>query len=124
MTYQHYLEKYKLGKLPFEGRLEKYTKKIKQVSGSCGDGLTFYFLVEGEVIKDIGFDGYGCFLLRLSASLLAKQIIGKSIQTLLEFNEERVLKFLGFSVNSAREQCVLMPLKAFQNFHDQQKATR
>ncbi len=114
MTYQGYLEKYKLGKLPLEGRLEGYTKKIKQVSESCGDGLTFYFLVEGGVIKNIGFDGYGCFLSRLSTSLLAKKFIGKPMKAFSEFSEEKTLRLLGFPVNSAREQCVLMSFKAFQ----------
>ncbi|MBI5421365.1 MAG: iron-sulfur cluster assembly scaffold protein [Parcubacteria group bacterium] len=113
MTYQGYLEKYKLGKLPFEGVPFQYTKKIKQVSESCGDGLMFYFLLEDGIIKNIGFDGYGCFLSRLSASLLAKKFTGKSVKNLIEFDEEKTLTLLGFPVNSAREQCVLMPFKAF-----------
>ncbi|MBI5153279.1 MAG: iron-sulfur cluster assembly scaffold protein [Parcubacteria group bacterium] len=115
-TYRGYLEKYKLGKLPFEGRPKEYTKKIKQVSESCGDGLTFYFLIENETIKNIGFDGYGCFLSRLSASFLAKKFVGKPIKNLIEFDEEKTLALLGFPVNSAREQCVLIPLKVFRSF--------
>jgi len=116
MTYQQYLERYKLGKLLFEEKLKEYTKKIKQVSESCGDGLTFYFLVEDGVVKNIGFDGYGCFLSRLSASLLAKKFVGKPVKHISEFSEEKTIKLLGFPINFAREQCVLMPYKAFNSF--------
>ena len=114
MTYQQYLSKYKLNKLPYEKKLIVYTKKIDQVSELCGDGLSFYFLLEGGKIKDVGFDGYGCFLSRLSASLLAKKFLGKPTQMLAEFDEKKVFKLLGFPVVGIREQCVLMPLKAFR----------
>ncbi|MDE1970549.1 MAG: iron-sulfur cluster assembly scaffold protein [Patescibacteria group bacterium] len=116
MTYQQYLSKYKLNKLPHEHVLSAPTRKISRMNDMCGDGLTFYFLIEEGEVKDIGFDGYGCFLSRLASSLLAKKCIGKPVAELKEWNRERLLKLLGFPVEGVREECVLIPLRAFQSF--------
>lgn len=115
MTYQQHLNKYKLSKLPYERRLEKYTKKIQQVNELCGDGLIFYFFIENGVVQDVGFDGYGCFLSRLSASFLAKKIVGKSVGVLQSIDEKKVLSLLGFPISSSREGCVLTPLRVFKS---------
>jgi nitrogen fixation NifU-like protein len=44
----------------------------------CGDNYTIYALVDGDVIKDIGFQGSGCAISKASASLLTECVKGKS----------------------------------------------
>ena len=44
----------------------------------CGDQLSLYLALEGEVIKDISFVGSGCCISKASASLLTEHAKGKT----------------------------------------------
>ena len=45
----------------------------------CGDRLTLYLTLDGEVIKDAAFQGSGCAISKASASLMTDAVKGKSI---------------------------------------------
>jgi nitrogen fixation NifU-like protein len=45
----------------------------------CGDRLTLYLTVNGDVVTDVGFQGSGCAISRASASLMTDAIKGKSV---------------------------------------------
>lgn len=44
----------------------------------CGDKLTVYLKLEGDVIKDVSFQGEGCAISVASASLMTDQLMGKT----------------------------------------------
>ncbi len=44
----------------------------------CGDQITLYLQLEGDVIKDVGFQGSGCAISKASASMMTDAIKGKS----------------------------------------------
>jgi nitrogen fixation NifU-like protein len=44
----------------------------------CGDQITVYLNVEGEVIKDISFHGSGCAISKASASMMTDSLKGKT----------------------------------------------
>ena len=44
----------------------------------CGDQFTVYLDLEGDAIKDIGFQGSGCAISRASASMMTQSVKGKS----------------------------------------------
>ncbi|MGA9060401.1 MAG: SUF system NifU family Fe-S cluster assembly protein [Terracidiphilus sp.] len=44
----------------------------------CGDRCSVYLDVEGDAIKDIGFQGSGCAISRASASMMTQSVKGKS----------------------------------------------
>ena len=44
----------------------------------CGDRLTVYLRMDGEVIADAGFQGDGCAISKASASLMTESIKGKT----------------------------------------------
>jgi nitrogen fixation NifU-like protein len=44
----------------------------------CGDKVTIYLLVEGEVIKDVSFQGAGCAISTASASMMTESLKGKT----------------------------------------------
>ena len=44
----------------------------------CGDKITIFLYVEGDVIKDLGFQGTGCAISKASASLMTGAVKGKS----------------------------------------------
>jgi nitrogen fixation NifU-like protein len=45
----------------------------------CGDKLTVYLKLEGDVIKDLRFFGSGCAISKASASLMTASVKGKTI---------------------------------------------
>jgi nitrogen fixation NifU-like protein len=46
----------------------------------CGDKLTVKVVVEGDVIRDIGFQGAGCAISTASASTMTEAVKGKSLR--------------------------------------------
>lgn len=44
----------------------------------CGDKITLYLKVDGDMISDIGFVGSGCAISRASASMMTQSVKGKS----------------------------------------------
>jgi len=44
----------------------------------CGDTYTIYAVLEGDVIKDLSFQGSGCAISKASASLLTDTLKGKT----------------------------------------------
>jgi nitrogen fixation protein NifU and related proteins len=45
----------------------------------CGDRLTVELTLEGEVIRDIGFQGSGCAISKASASMMTVDLKGKTV---------------------------------------------
>lgn len=46
----------------------------------CGDQVTVYLAVEGNVIEDVGFQGIGCAISKASASMMTETLKGLSIE--------------------------------------------
>lgn len=59
--------------------IEPATAKQEGYNPLCGDRLTLYLTLEGEVIKDAAFQGVGCAISKASASLMTDAVKGKTI---------------------------------------------
>jgi len=46
----------------------------------CGDNITLYLTVEGNVVTDVAFQGTGCAILTASASLMTEALRGKTVE--------------------------------------------
>ena len=46
----------------------------------CGDKITVFLYVEGDVIKDLGFQGSGCAISKASASMMTDALKGKTME--------------------------------------------
>ena len=44
----------------------------------CGDHFTVYLEMEGDAIRDVGFQGSGCAISKASASMMTQAVKGKS----------------------------------------------
>jgi nitrogen fixation NifU-like protein len=44
----------------------------------CGDKITVYLQMDGEIVRDIAFEGSGCAISKASASMMTETIKGKS----------------------------------------------
>jgi len=45
----------------------------------CGDKVTVYVRLEGEVVKDVSFEGSGCAISMASASMMTASLKGKTV---------------------------------------------
>ena len=45
----------------------------------CGDEMTLYLKLEGDVIDDVGFQGHGCAISKASASIMTVNVKGKTV---------------------------------------------
>jgi nitrogen fixation NifU-like protein len=45
----------------------------------CGDRVTVYVTLDGDVIKDVAFEGKGCAISTASASLMTESLKGKTV---------------------------------------------
>ena len=55
------------------------TAKQEGYNPLCGDRLTLYLTLEGDVIKAAAFQGQGCAISKASASLMTDAIKGKTV---------------------------------------------
>ena len=93
----------------------------------CGDQYTIYAVMDGDVIKDIGFQGSGCAISKASASILTDSLKGKTkaeVKALFDKVHEMVTTgksndglgklavFAGVHKFPARVKCAILPWHA------------
>ena len=94
----------------------------------CGDRVTVYLLIDGDVVKDISFEGSGCAISKASASILTTALKGKTkseVKSLFDrvhdmvttgnVNGEEIGKlavFAGVHKFPARVKCAILPWHA------------
>ena len=59
-------------------KLEGANRTAQGHNPLCGDNVTLYLSLDGEVIKDISFLGSGCAISKASASILTAVLKGKT----------------------------------------------
>ena len=59
--------------------IESPSAKQEGFNPLCGDRLTLYLTLDGDVIKDAAFQGTGCAISKASASLMTDALKGKSV---------------------------------------------
>jgi nitrogen fixation NifU-like protein len=55
------------------------TRKSEGFNPLCGDRLTLYVRLDGDVIRDASFVGSGCAISKASASLLTEAVKGRTL---------------------------------------------
>ena len=61
-------------------RLDEANRKAEGYNPLCGDEITVYLHLDGDVIKDISFEGAGCAISKASASMMTDALKGKTLQ--------------------------------------------
>ncbi len=59
--------------------LERANRRAEGYNPLCGDRLTVYLEMDGDLIKDASFVGSGCAISKASASLMTDTLKGKTI---------------------------------------------
>jgi nitrogen fixation NifU-like protein len=63
-------------------------RKAEGYNPLCGDKITVFLYVEGDVIKDLGFQGTGCAISKASASLMTDALKGKTLDEANKFFDQ------------------------------------
>ncbi|MBL1262431.1 Fe-S cluster assembly sulfur transfer protein SufU [Candidatus Methylomicrobium oryzae] len=64
--------------------MEDADRQVEGFNPLCGDRLTLYLKMDGEVIKDVSFQGSGCAISTASVSLMTEIIKGMTEQQAAE----------------------------------------
>ena len=108
-------------------KLENANRTAQGHNPLCGDQYTIYAVMDGDVIKDIGFQGSGCAISKASASILTDSLKGKTkaeVKALFDKVHEMVTTgkshddvgklavFAGVHKFPARVKCAILPWHA------------
>jgi len=58
--------------------MENANRRVEGNNPLCGDKLTVWLRMEGDLIEDVSFQGSGCAISRASASLMTTAVKGKT----------------------------------------------
>ena len=81
---------------------------------SCGDSVTMCGTIKDNQLLVVTFEGKGCVLSLAMASMLTQFVPGKTIDELLDCNEDLVGQLLKTQLGIKRMQCGMLPLQALQ----------
>ena len=59
---------------------EQANRKAEGYNPLCGDRITVYLHMNGDVIDDLGFQGTGCAISKASASMMTDELKGKTVE--------------------------------------------
>ena len=108
-------------------KLEGANRTAQGHNPLCGDNVTLYLIMEGDVVKEVSFQGSGCAISKASASLLTdalkgkrtdevKQLFGqiREMMTTGKVNDElgKLAVFAGVHKFPARVKCAILPWHA------------
>jgi nitrogen fixation NifU-like protein len=113
-------------------KLESPDRTAEGYNPLCGDHYTFFVELDGDRIKEIGFQGSGCAISKASASVMTAVVKGKSreeVETLVErFRQlvtgnaptpdpsmERFAPFAGVAEHPSRIKCAVLAWHTLKN---------
>ena len=73
-----------------EGQLANPSHHAKLTNTLCGDRVSVDLLIEDDVVKEVGFVGRGCALMRASASIMTEVVV--ELETQVAFERATVLE--------------------------------
>jgi nitrogen fixation protein NifU and related proteins len=69
-------------------KLETANHRAEGYNPLCGDQLNVYLELEGDLVKDVSFEGSGCAISKASASMMTQAVKGKTKQETESLFEE------------------------------------
>lgn len=60
-------------------RLDGADRRADGYNPLCGDKITVYINIEGDVVKEVTFEGSGCAISTASASMMTQSLKGKTL---------------------------------------------
>lgn len=96
------------------GRLEDPNFDTGQYNPSCGDVIAMQGIIRGGILEAVAFEGKGCVISQASASLLCQKFLHKSVDDILAFTTDDMIKLIKIPLGPIRLKCALLSLHALQ----------
>lgn len=97
------------------GHLAQPTIAHEDFNPLCGDHVHLELLVdENDRVQEAWFDGQGCAISQASASILTKEIEGKTLDELRAFQAKDMLDLLQVRLTASRQKCGLLSFKVLK----------
>ena len=94
-------------------------KSVNMDSETCIDNIDIQALIEGNVIKDIRFDGEACAICTASTSIMSELLIGKTIDDANKIIEEAIV-FINTHKQANRIKCATLGWTGIKKILDQE----
>ncbi|WP_462137521.1 iron-sulfur cluster assembly scaffold protein [Candidatus Mycalebacterium sp.] len=79
-------------------------------NSGCGDTITVYLKMDGDVVRDIGFEGKGCMVSQAAASLISLKVKGMKAEEISAMGRENMIEILGKEIVVRRPRCSTLVL--------------
>jgi nitrogen fixation protein NifU and related proteins len=98
-----------------KGRIADADVSIHDSNPLCGDEIDIHLKVDGNMIRDIKFEGRGCAISQASASMLTEMVHGKPLTSVKGLTKDDILENIGLTnLGPARIKCALLSLKVLK----------
>lgn len=113
-----------------KGAIDGDTLTVDMNNPTCGDRIELHLQLEGEIVKDVKFEGEGCSISMSSASMMTQAIKGKKLDDALSMSQvfsnmmigedvdteelEDIAALQGVSKFPARIKCATLAWKAME----------
>lgn len=123
--------------------LPTFDAQVHHVNPSCGDEITLNLTLDGDLVKEISWDGVGCSISQASVSILTDLLMGKNLEQCSVISEsfmhlmqskgtekgdeqllEDAVALAGVSQYPARIKCALLGWMAFKDASLQAQAKK
>ena len=103
------------------GDLSPLTFSHTGENASCGDELTFDVRLanDGETIEAVSFRGDGCAISLASASMLAEQLPGMTLEDVRKLDRDDAIDKLGVDISPMRIDCAVLAERVIQDGIDE-----
>jgi nitrogen fixation NifU-like protein len=100
---------------PYRGHLEAPDLHAELDNPLCGDRIRLELaLGPGGRIDRVVFDGHGCVISQVAASLLAEHLAGLSLGEARRLSADEAVQLLGIRLSSMRVKCGLLAWRVLQ----------
>ena len=69
------------------GLREPYAAEVYHVNTSCGDEVRLRVDLDGDVVRDVSYEGVGCSISQASTSVLTDLLIGKPVEEAMSVHD-------------------------------------
>jgi nitrogen fixation protein NifU and related proteins len=116
------------------GLRDPYSAEVHHLNPLCGDEVTLRVQLEGDVVRDVSYEGVGCSISQASTSVMSDLVIGHDVAHGLDLHaeflammqgkgeiepdEDRLedgVAFAGVARFPARVKCALLGWSAFKD---------
>ena len=94
------------------GHLDQATIADSDENPLCGDHVDLQLRIDDQNrVAEAWFEGHGCAISQAAASILSKEIEGKTLDELREFKAQDMLNLLRVRLTASRQKCGLLSFR-------------